>query len=353
MKKIYLFLGATLVATAGFAQYKAGNGPAIHQTKNQTFKVTKTADDKAAGDSLMYFDSEGFFLMDAQDNTDFALENADIDGNTAYGNAGWPTPSGDAFQFSFFNDDPLETPYTTPGGDFFPNDLTAGTDSAYYIAATSWFSAAPLQANNWWSFGPITIPANTVGNTFSFHDKHNPMWTDSYDVYLVDMANLNDPANPQGIVDVTAMGLTPDFTKTQISNANNQADTSWTLHTMSADAFVGSRMFVFFNHDANDGDVLQLDEMYVTEGTPVGIEELNTLSFNVFPNPSTGEFNINLSSENSGQVNLTVKNVVGQTVINKSVAVSGRTKETISLTNYSKGIYFLTIDNKTVKLIVE
>jgi len=67
----------------------------------------------------------------------------------------------------------------------------------------------------------------------------------------------------------------------------------------------------------------------------------------------TARFKLNLSSENSGDVNLTVKNVVGQTVINKSIAVSGKTRETISLANYSKGIYFLTIDNKTVKLIVE
>ena len=352
MKKIYLLLGAALVATAGFAQYKAGNGPAIHQTKNQTFKTFKTSNDKATGDSLMYFDANGFYLMDAQDNTDFALENQDIDGITSYGNAGWPSPSGDSFQFSFYNDDPLETPYTTPGGDFFPNDLTPGVDSAFYIAATSWFSPAGI-ANNWWSFGPITIPAGTQNNMFSWHDKHNPMWTDAYDVYLVDISAVADPANPQGIVDCIGASLTPDYTKVQISNAANGPDTSWTLHTLNVDAFVGSRMFVYFNHDANDGDVLQLDEMYVTEGNPTSVEELNTLSFNVFPNPSAGEFNINLSSVNSENVNLTVKNVVGQTVINKFVAVSGKTRETISLANYSKGIYFLTIDNKTVKLIVE
>jgi len=85
----------------------------------------------------------------------------------------------------------------------------------------------------------------------------------------------------------------------------------------------------------------------------VGIEESNTLKFNVYPNPSDGLFNINLASENSGIVNLSVKNVVGQTVLNKTVAVSGQTKETISLVDYSSGIYFLTIDNQTVKLIVE
>ena len=84
-----------------------------------------------------------------------------------------------------------------------------------------------------------------------------------------------------------------------------------------------------------------------------GIGNVKTkTSFNVYPNPSAGIFNIDLSSQNNENVNLIVKNVVGQTVINKTVAVSGTT-ETISLTDYSKGIYFLTIDNNTVKLIVE
>jgi len=85
---------------------------------------------------------------------------------------------------------------------------------------------------------------------------------------------------------------------------------------------------------------------------PVGVEEVkDQVKFNVFPNPSNGVFNINLSSNDN--VNLTVKNVVGQTVITETVNVSGNTNHKISLTDYSKGIYFLTVGTETVKLIVE
>jgi len=92
--------------------------------------------------------------------------------------------------------------------------------------------------------------------------------------------------------------------------------------------------------------------------TPLSVSELdNNTSFSVYPNPSTGDFNINLTSQNAEMLTLTVNNIVGQTVMTKQVRVAGQTNETISLAGFDKGVYFLTIDNnkekQTVKLIVE
>jgi hypothetical protein len=85
----------------------------------------------------------------------------------------------------------------------------------------------------------------------------------------------------------------------------------------------------------------------------VGVDAADeATSFSVYPNPSNGEFTINLSGEAKIST-LTVKNVVGQTIINKTVNVAGNTTETISLSDYSKGVYFLTVDGETTKLIVE
>jgi len=109
------------------------------------------------------------------------------------------------------------------------------------------------------------------------------------------------------------------------------------------------------------------NENFFTTATPmvrllvnnlVSVKELSAnTTFNVFPNPSNAIFNINLDAKNTEVVNLTVTNIVGQSVLSKRVTVSGQTKETISLAGFDKGIYFLTIDNnnekQTVKLIVE
>ena len=89
------------------------------------------------------------------------------------------------------------------------------------------------------------------------------------------------------------------------------------------------------------------------KATPVGIEEGKaTTNFSVYPNPSNGDFTINLNQDVK-TADISVRNVVGQTILNTTVNVAGRTTETISLADYSKGVYFLTVNDETVKLIIE
>lgn len=95
--------------------------------------------------------------------------------------------------------------------------------------------------------------------------------------------------------------------------------------------------------------------MDITIDDGVSVEELgnNEVNYNVYPNPSnTGIFNIDLAVNSDDNVNLTVRNIVGQTVLAKTVA-NGESRESISLADFSKGVYFLTVGSKTTKLIVE
>jgi hypothetical protein len=85
----------------------------------------------------------------------------------------------------------------------------------------------------------------------------------------------------------------------------------------------------------------------------LGIQSGNaSASFSVYPNPNNGEFTIRLDNDVKS-ANISVRNVVGQTVLNKTINVAGKRSEIISLSDYSKGVYFLTVNEDTVKLIVE
>jgi len=85
---------------------------------------------------------------------------------------------------------------------------------------------------------------------------------------------------------------------------------------------------------------------HVSGNSTINVNELsNNIDFSVFPNPSSDLFNINLDAKTT------------EDALPISLNVSGQVKEVISLANYDKRIYFLTIDNnkdkRTVKLIFE
>lgn len=90
-----------------------------------------------------------------------------------------------------------------------------------------------------------------------------------------------------------------------------------------------------------------------------GIEDiagLNTL--NISPNPSSGLFLVEVEMESRSQLSLEVYTIQGQKVMDKNVGwVSGTANESIDLSNFSRGIYFLQLqingEMVTKKLILE
>jgi len=82
-----------------------------------------------------------------------------------------------------------------------------------------------------------------------------------------------------------------------------------------------------------------------------GVNTTDALAFSIFPNPSTGKFNINIA--NADNCNITVMNMKGQQVY--TTQVSGSTM--IDLSNQPKGVYFIRISNASStsieKIIVE
>ena len=73
----------------------------------------------------------------------------------------------------------------------------------------------------------------------------------------------------------------------------------------------------------------------------------------IYPNPTTNELNISLNSDFETATSYTIYNSLGQKILNKKVDSESDLK--INTSNYSNGIYFITIerdgDSKTIKFI--
>lgn len=69
--------------------------------------------------------------------------------------------------------------------------------------------------------------------------------------------------------------------------------------------------------------------------------------FNIFPNPASSEINISLDIKKESK--LLISNELGQ-IIKNIILTQDNTK--IDISDLNKGIYFLLVDNKSKKLII-
>lgn len=78
---------------------------------------------------------------------------------------------------------------------------------------------------------------------------------------------------------------------------------------------------------------------------PIGITEVSALAqfVNIYPNPTAGSFNIDFSSINSENVNVSVMNLIGQEVYTSNFSVNDSAIKSVDLGDMNNGIYFVRI----------
>jgi len=92
-------------------------------------------------------------------------------------------------------------------------------------------------------------------------------------------------------------------------------------------------------------------------GVTTGIDPTSLVaSFNVYPNPTSGAFTVEITNKVASNLNITLTNIQGQVIYQNQVANTVNYQETID-NKLSKGIYFLTVNTgkevKVQKVIVQ
>ena len=84
----------------------------------------------------------------------------------------------------------------------------------------------------------------------------------------------------------------------------------------------------------------------------IGLEEVaNFGTINVYPNPSTGVFQLDLDVNESMSLDIVVTNVLGQKLLVKSLnTINGAHTETIDLSTEAVGVYYLNISSEGTQL---
>lgn len=131
----------------------------------------------------------------------------------------------------------------------------------------------------------------------------------------------------------------------------NMDQTSYNLNNLLEDKTYIYRAFAISSADTIFGEKIS----FSTEaGSGLVNINKNTISMNLYPNPSTGIFNINIEGLNSG-ADIIICDFQGRTITRKIVN-SNNDKIIIDLSSYEKGVYFIRLVTEsgiiTKKLII-
>ncbi|MDA7794240.1 T9SS type A sorting domain-containing protein [Flavobacteriales bacterium] len=85
-------------------------------------------------------------------------------------------------------------------------------------------------------------------------------------------------------------------------------------------------------------------------GINVGINENERFAkVNVFPNPNTGKFTVNIHTEKATDITLNITNVLGQSVYSENLSNVSSLRKEVNLNAFEKGLYFINVEGEDGK----
>ena len=203
-----------------------------------------------------------------------------------------------------------------------------GNQGLYFIASGA--NSTPFP-NDDWMIGPEFTISGVSSPTLSFWAKSI---TAQYglDRFQIAIGSSTDPA---------------DFT---VISAGDyvEAPTEWTQYDYDLSAYDGQTIRVAIHCVSNDSYLLQMDS-FVVEGT-LGLNDVQSLEMNIYPNPVNGNF-VTIQTPINGVKYVEVFDITGKRLINTSLSA-----DTLEVSSLSAGMYLIKVtvegQSKTSKLIV-
>ena len=199
-----------------------------------------------------------------------------------------------------------------------------GNQGLHFFAATS-------TLNDDWMIGPEFTISGVSSPSLSFWAKS---LTDTWGLerFQIAIGSSTDPA---------------DFTVIS-AGSYEEAPTEWTQYEYDLSAYDGQTIRVGIHYVTADAFVLQMDS-FVVEGT-LGLNNIQSLDMNIYPNPVNGNF-VTIQTPINGVKYVEVFDITGKRLINTSLSA-----DTLEVSSLSAGIYLIKVtvegQSKTSKLIV-
>ncbi len=285
---------------------------AYGSSETQNFCVGGGGGTTTTCEDLMEFDGDLFYVNNT-DAPNFDVLAADIDQQTVdpnLANAGWNSEWMGVYVV------------VGPG------------DTNFFLRAASWFVNTTVPANNWLTFGPITMPSD--GGTLTWKHRYGSnSYRDGYSVLV----------NTTGTAVANFTGATTLFSVAD-NAASTNGDTVWTAKSvpLPSNPYAFQSVYIGFHHTALDQFYLDLDDIIIEgcSSITVDISETEKFDLRVYPNPSSDNFTFSYNSDASSKLDFRMLNAVGQEVWKYQTTGSAGTHQ-IDTQGLATGVYTLVV----------
>lgn len=241
---------------------------------------------------------------------------------------------------------------------------TGAADASLYLWTTFPETAGTFTGNT--TTATLTLAA---GYTEPFQIKVKGLnvcgegeYSEAYDVNIIDIAAT--PARPEGVDSVNLNKIDQtEFTIAEVSGADSYA---WSMTPEDAGTLTGTGLTgtavwsksykgvvsIIAKSVNTCGESVASEPKEVTLYAPVGMNENNSMGIEVFPNPTSGKFNLDITSGFVTKININIYNVLGNIVYTENnVQLNGNLHKTIDISTLPKGIYHLKVEGENSSVI--
>ena len=325
------------------------------------------------------------FATQAQNDT-LLYENFSVEFDSVLGDFGAQDgvvqfASGSDTIFVNFDADGIPAANGRPGNWYWDFESLQPEDSLQggILLSSSWLDGYAPGNRNWLILPPITLGDSSGVFSWKSATYQGPRYMDGYSVIVSTGSNdattagnftdtLFKAASMDAIVgdgaslSIDSFAFTPGYI-----HADGFTLSSYFLHgdsvgfsahyglmephSVSLAQYAGQTIYIAIVHDADDDNLIAIDDILVTGTKPVNSSTQSLVldvDLAVFPNPATDYINLTYEVKNSGEVAVQVIDMTGRTVISQMMnAVSGANQERLSVGNLPAGTYQVILSRGT------
>ena len=227
--------------------------------------------------------------------------------------------------------------------------VTLGSDTAFCVGKTVTLYAGNPGSTYLWNTGATTstITVGTIGT-------YSVVVTNSTSCKSSDVINITSKPNPT--VSLVFTGQTR-FCPTETIRLLSEGVPSGGVYigsgitgtNFSASAAGQGTYIIYYSYTALNGcSSLAKDTLIVN--ACVGVEELvNNLGLNVYPNPNSGLFTLEINASSDINAHIAVTSIDGRLVYEDNVEGNVLVTKSVNISELADGIYYLTVSTKDAK----